>query len=311
MPRKPRRIVPGLVYHLIARFVDREWFITTERERAFYLTLLGRAVQQCDWSCLAYAVMSNHIHLAVIAGKEKLDSWIRRVHAPFAEYMNKEHKRIGCIFTRGPKALPIPNDRAAHLIAYLHNNPVRAKVVEHPSQSSWTSHRAFIGLDPVPRWLDVERGLLLSARGSATDFDSWVASGPAHPLFSIVDPDRSYEDIIARYEEEQSALLGSVENEQSRDVSPELLQCAADTAGISTSQLLSRRRGKIEVLVRAVVVRCCDALGFTSAAIASALAITPPAVLWLRRMHGSRADVVALAERVMRRLYPERLIHTT
>ena len=63
MPRKPRSNQPGVVYHLISRFVEREWFIKEEEEREYYVRLLGRALSESDWRCLAYAVMSNHIHL--------------------------------------------------------------------------------------------------------------------------------------------------------------------------------------------------------------------------------------------------------
>ena len=67
MPRHPLSFAPGYVYHLISRFVDREWFIQQEEEgarylgfiqqeeeRARYLALLGRAPIASDWRCLAF-----------------------------------------------------------------------------------------------------------------------------------------------------------------------------------------------------------------------------------------------------------------
>src|SRR5882762_8704116 len=102
MPRRPRQNSPGRVYHLISRFVDRDWFIATESERRVYLELLGRALQTSDWRCLAFAIMSNHIHLAMVAGLQALDRWIRRVHSPFAEWLNQRYDRIGSVFVRGP-----------------------------------------------------------------------------------------------------------------------------------------------------------------------------------------------------------------
>ena len=53
-------------------------------------------------------------------------------------------------------------EAAAHLIARIHNNPVRAGTVHCPSQSRWTTHRAFIGAEPAPSWLDVPPALRLS-----------------------------------------------------------------------------------------------------------------------------------------------------
>ena len=41
MARLPQSIEPGVVYHLISRFVAKEWFIQSDEERRRYLKLLG------------------------------------------------------------------------------------------------------------------------------------------------------------------------------------------------------------------------------------------------------------------------------
>src|SRR5262245_767164 len=114
MPRQPRRIEQGLAYHLISRFVDRNWFIETAYEREHYLKLLGRSLENSDWRLTSYAIMSNHIHFECIAGKQPLADWIRPVHSPFADAMNRSRNRIGCIFVRGPKAFPVHGDSFGH-----------------------------------------------------------------------------------------------------------------------------------------------------------------------------------------------------
>ena len=134
MSRRPRSTTEGLVYHLISRFVDRDWFITCAEERAMYLRLFGDAVAKSDWLCLAYAVMSNHIHLALLAGEQPV-SWLRDAHSPFANWMNERHDRIGPMFVRGPKDKPVQPGGVGRLIAYIHNNPVRAGVVTSPAES--------------------------------------------------------------------------------------------------------------------------------------------------------------------------------
>src|SRR5262245_11595319 len=89
MPRQRRRIDQGLAYHLISRFVDREWFIEKTAEREHYLKLLGNSLENSDWRLTAYAIMSNHIHLECIAGTQLLANLMRPVHAPFADGMNR------------------------------------------------------------------------------------------------------------------------------------------------------------------------------------------------------------------------------
>lgn len=176
MPRRARIIYPGVVYHLISRFVASEWFIKTDLERRTYLQLLGRGLERTDWRCFAFAIMSNHIHLAIVAGRARLASWLGEAHGIFAEWINERHERIGSVFVRGPTAIAIRNDSVNRLVAYIHRNPVRAGVVPRAIESSWTSHRAYLQPELAPSWLDVGKGLELMRFADGAEMDVWIES---------------------------------------------------------------------------------------------------------------------------------------
>ena len=174
MPRPLRVIEPQRVYHLISRFVGREWFVESDEDRRRYLRLLGSALVACDWRCLAYAVMSNHVHLAVVAGADPLAEWIGAVHSPFAEWINKRRERIGAVFVRGPRSIAVRPSGVASLLGYIHRNPVRARVADQAAACDWTSHAVYAGLAARPRWLDVESGLALAGFRDHRKFAAWV-----------------------------------------------------------------------------------------------------------------------------------------
>jgi REP element-mobilizing transposase RayT len=174
MPRALRSIEPGAVYHLISRFVAKEWFIETDEERERYLKLLGDQFAESDWRCFTFAVMSNHIHLGVVAGTAPVASVFRPAHTLFAESINRSRERIGAVFTRGPKKIRVAESGVARLIGYIHLNPVRAGVVERPSASTWTSHRAYLGLAQSPMWLDVQLGIELAGFHAVADLVQWI-----------------------------------------------------------------------------------------------------------------------------------------
>jgi len=265
MSRKPRSFIPGQVYHLISRFIDREWFITQDHERHTYLQLLGRAMADTDWRFLTYGVMSNHVHLGTIAGHASLDSWIRRVHGPFADAMNKVHDRIGSMFVRGPKAIAVPPDRVPYLLAYIHNNPVRAGCVGSAVESDWTSHRAYVGLDDRPGWLDVEEGLSRGRFSTPQAFDAWVRASAANQAPEL-EPARPAE------EEAKVYVLGSTPH-VTHDVD-DVVRAVSDVTSISVEALRSRRRGQLHVLARRAAVQCADALGISGVTVAAALGIS-------------------------------------
>lgn len=162
MTRIARLVAPGTVHHVISRFVDRSWKLQDDEERGRYLELLSRALAATDWRCLAYCLMSSHVHLAFVAGRDRLESVAKRIHSPLARWLNERYGRLGPVFADRPAAFAIPPQREAELIAYIHNNPVRARVVSRARDSSWSSHRAYLGLAPAPPWLHVAEGLLRS-----------------------------------------------------------------------------------------------------------------------------------------------------
>jgi REP element-mobilizing transposase RayT len=176
MSRSLRVIHPGTPYHLISRFVAGEWFIQTSHERQCYLQLVGSALAESDWRCFSFAIMSNHIHLGVVAGEDTLASWLRDAHARFAEWINSRRERIGAVFVRGPKAHAVRPDGVGTLISYIHQNPVRARVVSHPAMSDWTSHAAYVGTAKSPAWLDTELGLQIGGWKDGAELDRGISS---------------------------------------------------------------------------------------------------------------------------------------
>jgi putative transposase len=278
MPRQPRTIQAGTTYHLISRFVDRDWFINTPDERELYLRLLGRALEDSDWRLMSYAVMSNHIHLGSVAGEQPLNTWIRRVHSPFADVMNRAYDRIGPLFVRGPKAYPVEPESIPHLLAYIHNNPVRAAVYGSASDGDWTSHRAYLGTAPIPKWLHVSEGLARAGFYDSSAFDAWVN-----------DPARA--DTENRFTEEQRANAvnaarqsESLLRKSSRlTTAYALVAVTADMFGITIEQLRSSKRGPQQVIGRFVAVHSAVKLGLSGRAIAQALRISQQHVSELRR----------------------------
>lgn len=81
--------------------------------------------------------------------------------------------------------------RAALLAAYLHNNPVRAGLAGTAADSTWTSHRAWVGLEDRPAWLAASQGLQAAGFPDTPDghraFNQFVrgrAGEPVNPQLS-------------------------------------------------------------------------------------------------------------------------------
>lgn len=291
MPRTARHNRPQSILHVISRFVDRDWFFETDDERALYLRLLGHGLRHSDWRCLAYAIMSNHVHLQFVVGRKPMESWTRRVNSPFGRWMNKRRERLGPVFAHRAKDYEFPPESSGQVTAYIHNNPVRAGVVKRARDSNWTSHRAYAGLDPAPAWLHVEDGLRLAGFSDRDAFDRWVDITPGKRADPVLDAHRRAvrrrgalelgTPLVAPTGVEfplVKRVFGHIRPDPRR-----LVKVATDVLGIEISLMCSRRRRQDLVEARAVTVLSGRALGLTPSELSTALGISVQGVLGLAR----------------------------
>ena len=148
-------------------------------ERSEYLRRLEISLKSSNWTLLGYALMSTHLHLALVAGRHPFDTFIRRIHPAFARWLNRHQGRLGPVFADRPSTYILDEVKAPKLLAYLHNNPVKAGVSLTASDCSWTSHQAYtINRTAAPSWLNVELGLQLGrfedTPTGRQDFDRFV-----------------------------------------------------------------------------------------------------------------------------------------
>lgn len=175
--RLPRMVTPGVAYHFVSRFTDRAYLITDDVERRRYLYFLGRALSRTDWVCLAYAVMSTHLHLVMRAGCLPPWGWLKAAHCAFARWLNQRRGGIGPVFAERPAAWSVPEVALTRVVAYVHNNPVRAGIVSRALDSSWTSHGTYVhgADDGVVRWREGLAAMGLDGERAAFDrlVDGW------------------------------------------------------------------------------------------------------------------------------------------
>ena len=181
MPRYARIHVTGGMFHVICRFHDKRYYLDVEGAREKYLKLLGQAVLVHDARVIGYCLMSSHIHLVIQLGNDSLGSLMKRVNSPFGNWINAMRKGIGSVMADRPKSILVHTETyGMDLIRYIHNNPVRAGVVSRASESGWSSHRAYLGLEETPSWLatDAVFGSDISRHESIRrDFSEYVDEG--------------------------------------------------------------------------------------------------------------------------------------
>lgn len=156
MPRAPRVDFPGARHHVMNRASRRENIFLDPYACELFLSLLAELPERFRVRVLAYAIMPNHYHLLVECPEGNLSRAMKFLGAEFTQRLNRRNGWDGPIFRGRFKSRLVTTDAyLAHLFAYIHLNPVNAGLVNTADEASLTSHRALVGLETPPPWLDV------------------------------------------------------------------------------------------------------------------------------------------------------------
>lgn len=159
MARQLRVQYPGALYHVINRGnYQQDIFETTGAINAFERTL-AQTCERHDWLVHAYVIMRNHYHLALETPLPNLADGMQWLQATFAARFNRFRAKAGHLFQGRYKALLVEDSAAlGRVVAYVHLNPVRAKILpanEIVSFRASSLHRFICG--PRPKWLVATR----------------------------------------------------------------------------------------------------------------------------------------------------------
>ncbi len=149
MPRTARLDASDLLQHVIVRGVGRCDIFSDDNDRSRFVGNLSKLLVQTGTECLAWALMSNHIHLLVRPRQTLLAPVMRRLLTGYAIYFNLRHKRSGHLFQNRYKSIVCEEDPyLLELIRYIHLNPLRAGLVKDFTALDsypWSGHSVIMG----------------------------------------------------------------------------------------------------------------------------------------------------------------------
>lgn len=143
MPRSARIVVPDLPHHVIQRGNRGQTIFASDQDRQLYLRHLTAACTLNSVSCLAWCLMSNHVHLILTPpSADALRATMASTHTRYAQWINRSQDLSGHLFQGRFHSYAMDD---AHLIAaarYVENNPVKAGLVENAEDWHWSSARS-------------------------------------------------------------------------------------------------------------------------------------------------------------------------
>lgn len=176
MGRKPRNFGHGEAYHLTSRGTNKQRVFRDDLDRRRFLGALHRASCARSWSCLAYCLMDNHVHLMIRAHESAVSSGMRDLLGGYSRYFNRRHEREGHLFKARFHDVHVARDaQAMAVVRYIALNPVRSGMCERPEDWPWSSYGAMLGRADIADSVVDERALF----ALFSPFDGSRASGVA------------------------------------------------------------------------------------------------------------------------------------
>ncbi len=160
MSRPIRIEFSGALYHVTSRGDRREAIYEDDEDRIRFLEILQNVIQNFNWTCHAYCLMTNHYHLVIETPDANLSKGMRQLNGVYTQASNRRHQRSGHLFQGRYKAILVDADvYLLELSRYVVLNPVRAGIVVRPEQWLWSSYQAMVNEIESPPWLATD-GLL-------------------------------------------------------------------------------------------------------------------------------------------------------
>jgi REP element-mobilizing transposase RayT len=129
----------------------RRAIFKNDSDRWRFLEVLDDTTERHNWLVHAYCLMPNHYHLLLETPEGNLSAGMRRLNGVYTQRFNHRNNQVGHLFQGRFKAILVDKEAYYHeLCRYIVLNPVRAGLVDDPTEFRWSSFRSILGLSPSP-----------------------------------------------------------------------------------------------------------------------------------------------------------------
>ena len=171
----------------MARGNGRQDIVRDDADRDRLQQELGRAAVRCGWKVYAFVILSNHLHVVLKTPQPNLARGMQGFLSAYANAWARRHRFCGHVFQGRYRTELVEDETYLWTVTrYVHLNPVRARLVEHPAAWRWSSYPGYAHRRRRLVWVAYEE-LLASWEGefggsdAAAAYRRYVTAGLAEP----------------------------------------------------------------------------------------------------------------------------------
>lgn len=329
MPRQSRIDLPGYLYHIIIRGIERKPIFKDKYDYELFSNKFAEVLADSGGKCFAWVFMPNHVHLLIRSGHTGLAAMMRSLLTGYAIYFNKRYRRSGYLFQNRYKSTLCDSDAyLMALVRYIHLNPLKARLVANVNELDhffWSGHAVLIGWKEV-RWQDIDsvlglfgdteikaraayRGYISDGVRETGDFEGGgLIRSISHGRGSLIQgkiPDHlKYDERILGEGDFISTIYSKIyktdDNEENENIAfKDVLSAIADHRGIDKKVICSKNRAyRVEEARKLAVYIGVGRLGLTNTEVGKTFYISPGGIT--RIMQREKKNFEKLRKKVLR-----------
>ena len=146
MSRQARQYSKTGLYHIIFRGMNRHNIFEEEEDFIKIMDIIQSLKNEIQFEIYAFCLMSNHVHILL---KEQnigdISVIMKRLLTKYAGWFNRKYSRSGSLIANRYKSQPVEKDEyLLSLVRYIHQNPIRAKIVTEIDKYKWSSYSEYM-----------------------------------------------------------------------------------------------------------------------------------------------------------------------
>ena len=143
MARLPRISPAGVPVHLIQRGNNRDVCFAALEDYSAYVSWLKEYSIKYAVDIHAWVLMTNHVHLLCTPQQDgAVSSMMQSVGRRYMQYFNYQYQRSGTLWEGRYKSCLVQTEKyLMEVYRYIETNPVRANMVDDPSEYVWSSYQ--------------------------------------------------------------------------------------------------------------------------------------------------------------------------
>lgn len=146
MPRLSRKDLISEVFHIMIQGINKEYIFEYNENKEKFIKIFKHKIKEFHIISISYCVMDNHVHMLLYAPDiNEVSKFMHRINTTYAKWYNWKNERVGYVFRDRYKCEQILDlHHFFSCIQYIHNNPVRAEIVEKPEEYQYSSYLDYV-----------------------------------------------------------------------------------------------------------------------------------------------------------------------